>query len=126
MKLNELIAKYISLRDKKSEIETECKEKVAKIAVVMDKMEAALLQAMEESGAESFKTDEGTAYRTEKVSCTTADKNVFLEFIRANNLWALLDARPLKAGIQEYKEQHEDLPPGINWRTEIAINVRRS
>ena len=126
MKLNEIIAKYVELRDRKSEIETECKEKVAKIVAVMDRMESALLQALEESGTESFKTDAGTAYRTEKVSCTTADKNVFLEFIRTNELWALLDARPLKAGIQEYKEQHADIPPGINWRSEIGINIRRS
>lgn len=126
MQLNELIAKYVELRDKKAELATAAKEKIARIDVVLDKMEAALLVALEQSGAESFKTDQGTAYKTDKVSCTTADKTVFLEFIRANDLWPLLDARPLKAAIEEYKNEHGDIPPGLNWRSEKVVNVRRS
>jgi hypothetical protein len=38
----------------------------------------------------------------------------------------MLERRVSKAAVEQYKDEHGNLPPGINWREEITINVRRS
>lgn len=126
MKMSELVAKYIQLRDKKAEYKAEYDTKVAKIEEVLDKIEAKFLQVFEESGMDSVKTEAGTAYKSTKVSVTTGDKDAFMEFVRTNDEWPLLEVRPSKAAVEQYREQHDDLPPGINWRAEQVVNIRRS
>ena len=36
------------------------------------------------------------------------------------------EAAEWKQAVEQYKEEHGDLPPGINWREEVVVNVRRS
>lgn len=126
MKMSELVEKYIQLRDKKAEYKAEYDAKVAKVEEVLDKIEAKFLQVFEESGLDSVKTEAGTAYKSTRVSVTTGDKDAFMEFIRTNDEWPLLEVRPSKAAIEEYRAAHDDLPPGINWRAEQVVNIRRS
>jgi hypothetical protein len=126
MKMSELVAMYIQLRDKKAEYKAEYEAKVAKIEENLDKIEAKLLQVFEESGMDSVKTEAGTAYKSTRVSVTTGDKDAVMEFVRTNDEWPLLEVRPSKSAIEQYREQHDDLPPGINWRAEQVVNIRRS
>lgn len=126
MKMSDLVAMYIQLRDKKSEYKAEYEAKVAKIEENLDKIEAKLLQVFEESGMDSVKTEAGTAYKSTRVSVTTGDKDAFMEFVRTNDEWPLLEVRPSKSAVEQYREQHDDLPPGINWRAEQVVNIRRS
>lgn len=126
MKMSELVAKYIQLRDKKAEYKAEYEGKVAKIEELLDKIEGKLLQVFEESGMDSVKTEAGTAYKSTRVSVTTGDKDAFMEFVRTNDEWPLLEVRPSKSAVEQYREQHDDLPPGINWRAEQVVNIRRS
>lgn len=126
MQLSDLIGKYVELRDKKAELKAAYTEKAAKIDTVLAKIEGKLLETFDQSGTESVRTEFGTAYKSTVVSCTTADKGAFLKFVQDNDAWPLLDARPLKSAIIEYKDQHQDIPPGLNWRSEIVVNVRRT
>ncbi len=126
MKMSELVAMYIQLRDKKAEYKAEYESKVAKIEENLDKIEAKLLQVFDESGMDSVKTEAGTAYKSTRVSVTTGDKDAFMEFVRTNDEWPLLEVRPSKSAVEQYREQHDDLPPGINWRAEQVVNIRRS
>jgi hypothetical protein len=126
MKMSDLVAKYIQLRDKKAEYKAEYDAKVAKIEEVLDKIEGKFLQVFEESGMDSVKTEAGTAYKSTRVSVTTGDKDAFMEFVRTNDEWPLLEVRPSKSAVEEYRAAHDDLPPGINWRAEQVVNIRRS
>lgn len=126
MKMSDLVAKYIQLRDKKAEYKAEYEAKVAQIEEILDKIEGKFLQVFEESGMDSVKTEAGTAYKSTRVSVTTGDKDAFMEFVRANDEWPLLEVRPSKSAVEEYRAAHDDLPPGINWRAEQVVNIRRS
>lgn len=126
MKMSDLVAMYVQLRDKKAEYKAEYESKVAKIEENLSKIEAKLLQVFEESGMDSVKTEAGTAYKSTRVSVTTGDKDAFMEFVRTNDEWPLLEVRPSKSAVEQYREQHDDLPPGINWRAEQVVNIRRS
>lgn len=124
--MEELVEKYIQLRDKKAEISAEYKEKIAKLDQVLTKIEGALLTNFETLGMESVRTKAGTAYKSSRSSATVADWDTVLGFIQNNDLWNMLDHRVSKKAVEEFKEAHGDLPPGINWREEIVVNVRRS
>jgi 5'-3' exonuclease len=126
MKMSDLVAKYIELRDKKAEYKAAYDAKVALIDETLDKIEAKLLQVFDDTGMDSVKTEAGTAYKSTRVSVTTGDKDAFMEFVRTNDEWPLLEVRPSKSAVEEYRQQHDDLPPGINWRAEQVVNIRRS
>jgi hypothetical protein len=126
MKLSEVVEKYIELRERKAQIKAEYDGKVADIDRNMDKIEAKLLEVFEQTGMDSVKTEFGTAYTTTRTSVPVADKEVFMEFVRSNDEWPLLEVRASKASVEQYKEEHGELPPGVNWRVERVVNVRRS
>lgn len=127
MKLSEAVALYIRLREKKAEIKAKYDAEAAPVVEKLDKLEAKLLQVFQATGTESVKTEFGTAYTSVRTSATVADREVFMAHIKANDDWGLLEVRPAKAAIEQYKDANEgEIPPGINWREERIVNVRRA
>lgn len=121
-----LIEKYIELRDAKAKLAAKHKADVAKLDDVMDKIEGFILEAFNEQGVESARCSTGTAYKSVRTSATVADWEATLSYIREHDLWAMLEKRVNKTVVEEFRNEHGDLPPGLNWREEILINVRRS
>lgn len=126
MKLNELTEKYIQVRDRKSKLKANYDGKVAALDAVLDKIEAVLLASFEASGIDSVKTSAGTAYRATRTQASIADWDAFFAFVRENGAWEMLERRCSKAGVEQFKSANDDLPPGINWREERVVNIRRS
>lgn len=124
--MEDLVTKYIELRDAKAKIEAEMKAKTAKIVTIMDRIEAAILAEFQESGVESVRTKDGTAYKQVRTSAGVADWDATLSYIQQNGLWHMLERRVSKTAVEQFKEAHGELPPGLNWREEVVINVRRS
>jgi len=126
MKLSDVVNKYIELRDKKAEIKAEYDVKIAKIDETLEKIEAKLLEVFEESGSKSFSTPNGTAYTSVRTSASVADREAFMEYVKRTEEWPLLEIRASKIAVQQHRDIHDDLPPGINWREEKVVNIRRS
>lgn len=124
--MEELVEKYILLRDKKAELSATFKAKVAKLDEVLAKIEGALLVQFKEHGMESVRTKAGTAYKSTRTSATVADWDSVLDYIQQNELWNMLDKRVNKTAVEQFKEENGDLPPGVNWREEVVVNIRRS
>ena len=124
--MEELVEKYIELRDAKAKITADYKAKAAVLDASLDKIEGVLLLQFQEQGMESVRTKNGTAYKSNRASATVADWDNVLSFIQENELWNMLEHRVSKQAVEQFKEAHGELPPGINWREEIVINVRRS
>lgn len=126
MKLSEAVELYISLRDKKAEIVAEAKSRTDPIQEKLDSLEVKLLAAFQQAGMDSVKTSAGTAYTTTRTTMSVADRDSFVSHIREKGLIELLDVRVNKAAAEAYADEHGELPPGINARTERVVNVRRS
>lgn len=124
--MKEIVEKYIKLRDKKAELTAEHKAKIAKIDEALAVAEGVLLSEFQKAGMESVRTESGTAYKTVRTQAGVADWDAVLDFIKANDLWSMLERRVSKQAVEQYREANNDLPPGINWREEVTINVRRS
>jgi hypothetical protein len=125
MKISEAVKLYVKLRDDAAELKRKYQEEAEKVKAKMDQIEAALLLAMDATGIESVKVEGGTAYVTTQTSATVADREMFLNYCRDNNEWTLMDIRAAKTAIIQFKSANNDLPPGINWRSERVVNFRR-
>lgn len=125
MNVNEIVDRYIALRDRKSVIKKEYEDKVANIDKILEKAEAVMLKRFEEMGIESIKTSAGTVYKSTRTSATVGDWDAFLAHVRTHEAWEMLEHRAAKKAVEEFKAANDDLPPGINWRAEVVVNVRR-
>lgn len=122
-----LVDRYVKLRDAKKKLQTQTKEKVAVLDQAMESIEAILLSQFNEEGLESIRTSAGTAYKDPQTFVSVKDWDAFLEFVREHGLWQFLKHDVVKTAVQEYKEANDDeLPPGVDWREEITIKVRRA
>jgi hypothetical protein len=127
MKMSDLVAKYIELREKKAQYKAEYDMKVAKLDDVMAKIEVKFLEVFDETGMDSVKTEFGTAYTSTRNTASVADRETFMEFVKAKDEWPLLEVRASKAAVEQYRDSNDgNLPPGINWRSERVVNIRRS
>lgn len=128
MKVNEAVALYIQLRDKKAQMKKDYEESVAPVQEAMDKIEAKLLEAMDYAGTDSLQCrGVGTAYVSLRTSASVADRETFIRHVKEHDDWGLLEVRAAKSGVEEYRAQHEgQLPPGVSVREERTVNVRRS
>jgi hypothetical protein len=126
MKVSEVVSHYIALRDQKAAIKAEYDAKVSKIDKTLDTIEAKLLEVFEQTGMDSVRTANGTAYTTVRTSASVADREIFMNYVKSHDEWPLLEVRASKTGIEQFKEMNQDLPPGVNWREERVVNIRRS
>jgi hypothetical protein len=126
MKINELVEKYIALRDRRAERKASYDKDDSLDVAMQEKIEAVLLKHFNETGAESVKTAYGTAYKSSRTSATVADRDVFFTYVIEHKAYELLESRCNKTAVAQHKAANNDLPPGINWREELTINVRRA
>lgn len=127
MKLSEAVSLYIQLRDKKAQMKAEFDAVVAPVQEKMDKLEAKLLDVFNQTGMDSVKTEFGTAYATVRTSASVADRDTFMDYVKANEEWALLEVRVSKTAVDQFRSANDnELPPGVNVREERVVNIRRS
>ena len=124
--IHKLVDGYIQLRDKKAQLKAKHEAELAPINAMMDKIETHLLAQMQEQGVTSYKTELGTAYTSTTTKANVADWDGLLSFVREHSLWQMLERRVSKTAVDEYVAAHQDLPPGVNYSTAVAVNIRRS
>lgn len=125
--IDEIAEKTLKVRDKIAEIKERHKNELAPYNEALERMENLLLAQLNQLGASSIKTAHGTVYKSSRTSSPVADWPLFLDYIRKHEEWDLLERRASKSAVEQFKSLHEDeLPPGVDWREEITVNIRRS
>lgn len=120
-----VIAAYVKLRNEKERINNEAKAKTKVIDDRLKKLEAWMHLKMHQDGVNAFNTDAGTAYKTTVEHASVSDMNDFIEYVKANDAWDLLEKRVSKTGVRALLDEGEPLPAGVNWYTSTAIHVRK-
>lgn len=123
--IDDVIATYMKLRDKKAAIEAEAKDRVAEIKAKMEKIEAYVKVRAETEGVTSFKTPHGTAFLSTTDYAQVADWDSFIEFVRTEDAYEMLEKRVSKTAVREYIEQTKNVPPGVNYGTRLEVNFRK-
>lgn len=121
-----LVEEYVALRDRRAAIKAEYDAEDKKLKDRMELHEAKLLEMLQETGAESFRTAHGTAYTQLKVKSSCSDWTVFWAYIRDTGRFDLLEKRVGQTAIKTMVDAGEELPPGINTFTEREVTVRRA
>jgi hypothetical protein len=124
--IEQLIDRYVKLRDKKAVMKAEYEASVAKIDEAMEKVENFILGHLNANGVDSVGSPAGTAFKSTVTSATVKDWDALLDYIKRDQAWNLLDHRVNKTAVIEYKDAHSDLPPGVNWREEAVVRIRRA
>ena len=126
MKIDSIIERYIKLRDKKAQMKAAFDASTADINNAMTRCEQVILEEINSQGVESVRTEFGTAFKSVTTSVTAADGEMFMQFCIANDRMDMMEKRPNKTAVEEYKAANDDLPPGINYRQAVSLNVRRA
>lgn len=125
IKIDDIVQKYMALRQKKEEIEREAKDKVAQLKATMEKLEAYLLQRMQAEGVDQYKTKYGTAFATTNDYASVADWEATLDYIIQSQAFDLLEKRVNKTAVRSLLENGQAVPPGVNYGTRIDVNIRK-
>jgi len=123
--IGDVIRTYMKLRDQKTTIEAEVKERVSDLKTKMEKLEAYLKTQMDAQGLTSFKSDFGTAFLTTTDYANVADWDAVLNFIRDNEAFDMLEKRVSKLAVRGYIEANKAVPPGITYGTKLEVNIRK-
>ena len=127
-KLNaeKLTTVYLKIKDKRSELSAEFKEKDAELSDQLNKVKKALLEYCEEQGVDSVRTSAGLFYRSARTRYWTSDWSSMHEFILEHEVPELLDKRVNQSNMKQYLEENPDLvPKGLNVDSEYVVSVRR-
>lgn len=124
-KVDEVIAKYIELRDQKDKINSDAKAAVKVVDASLDIIEAWLLNQANEQGVSSFACDIGTAFVKETDFANVSDWNLTVEFIKKNEMWQMLKKDVNKTAVKEFIDANGVPPPGVNWGSKREVQVRR-
>ena len=125
--IDELIRVYRKIRDKKDKERKAWKTLEQDLDTQLDLVSAALLKVMNETGVESFKTEEGTAYKQVDKKVWCENWNAMYEFIRQSpeRIEQFLEKSVKKQAALDWMEDHQDtLPPGCAMSQEFVVRVR--
>jgi len=123
--IDDVIDRYIAMRDRKAELKAEFDEKVEALTEGMKKCENFILAHLVKTGQTTAGTASGTAFISEVKSVTVADPEEFKNYLFQSGNWHMADIRAAKNAIVEFKDEHQDLPPGINYREEKVVRFRK-
>ena len=123
---DELVKYYIELRDRRATRKKTYETENNADKVKQEYIEGVLLQRYNAAGIESARTAYGTAFKSKQTTASVGDKDVFMNHIKQNSAFELLEVRCSKEAVEQYITEHKELPPGVNWREEIHIRVQRS
>ena len=125
MTVDSVIKKYMKLREEKTAVEAEIKERVDKIKADMAKLEAFLKAKMDADGLTSFKSEHGTAFLTTTDFANVEDWDAVLRFIREEEAYDMLEKRVSKTAVRGYIDANKEVPPGIRYGTKLDVNIRK-
>lgn len=121
----ELVSKYVELRDAKDAIAAKAKVDAEPITAAMDTIGSVLLDMMNKSGETSKKTVAGTAFikLIEFIGVENWDET--MKFIDEKNMQHMLKRDVNKTAVLEYMKETGTVPPGLKYSAAREVQVRR-
>lgn len=121
-----VIAAFVALRDKRSELKAAYDAEDKVLLEKQDKCKVFLMRAMMEVGTTQLKGEEGTAYIEADTKFSAADWPTFWAWVQQNSRFDMLEKRLGAKALRDYLDETGELPPAINMFAENKIVIRRS
>jgi hypothetical protein len=117
--------KYRELRTQKEALQERHKVELLPVREAMDEIEIHLLRVMEDTGLSSLSSGDATAYKQTRRSARIADPHAFRAWVEAQNRPDFYENRVSKDVLDNWLEQGNDLPPGVEINSEVIVNIRK-
>jgi hypothetical protein len=118
------VDQYIQVRNKLKEIDKEYDEKRKPLVEIQNMLSGWLQTFLEKSGSESVRTASGTCYQSTRYTASLADAEAFMNFVKENNQFDLLDRKANATACRDYAAEHKNLPPGVSLSAIRTVGVR--
>ena len=125
-RIDKRVAQFIALRDKISAIEEEQKEFLKPFKDAKQKLIDEMLEFLDKTGQKSAKTEFGLATVIVRHTAACSDPDAFIEFVRENDAYELIDRRANALACRDYAEEHGALPPGVKINSMRTVGVTRA
>jgi len=121
-----VVAKFVEIRNARKALVDSHKKELAPYDTALRKLEAALIQYLNETGTKSARTDAGTVYTKSHVQHTISDRTEFLDWMLSNRRFDCIDLHANTPACEaEFKESGE-MPPGLARREVLVARVNRA
>lgn len=117
---------YVALRDMRSDLKAAYETEDKELKEQMAARETWLLSALDTIGAESLRTNHGTAFIQTKRRSSCGDWPSYWGYMKEHDRFDLVEKRVAQGAINKMLEEGEELPPGVNLFSERTVTVRRS
>lgn len=123
----QLVTKYIELRDGLDTLEAAHKAKKKVVSDAMEAIGSVLKSLLIESKEISRRTETGTFFTedVEYISVKAGEWDATLAFILETKLYNMLNKAVNKTATKEFIAEHGTPPPGVKYTVERELRVRR-
>jgi hypothetical protein len=125
LSIKELIQMGVEIRDNLREESRKFNQFEASAKGMIARVSQALKTKGDELGVDSFKTEEGTAYRNLKESYRVGSWDLILPYIIETSNWQMLEKRVAKLATKEIHKSTGSIPPGVEYIAEEEFVIRR-
>jgi hypothetical protein len=120
------VRQYIALRDKIAAEEAKFEALIKPVKEAKAKVDAALIEMLDNAGAEMVRTDAGTVTALVRRTASLQDPDAFMNYVKTNGLFELMDRRANVTACVEHAETHDgQLPPGVKLNSIRHVGVRK-
>jgi hypothetical protein len=125
--IDEAVSAYVATRDELREKQRAFKVEEKGLDDTLERISMWLRDKADELGVDSFKTQGGTAFRSVKTSyrVATGGWDQFIGWVKANDAFQCLEKRVAKVATKEIHDATGEVPPGIDYITEVEMDIRR-
>jgi hypothetical protein len=117
---------YVAVRDKIREIEEQHTEELKPFVELQNALTAWFTEQLDNVGAKSVKTAQGTVYQSTRYSASLNDPKAFMDYVITTQSWDLLDRKANSTAVRDFIEQHKSEPPGVRLSAIRTVGVRRA
>lgn len=124
--IEKIVQAYIKIRDRRDALYQTYKAESNELEAQMDILKHKLVEISKETGATSFSTPHGVAYRTVKNRYWTNNWDEFYQMMQEHDAMELLEKRIHQTNMKEFMENNPNLhPPGLHIDSEYEITIQR-
>lgn len=123
--VEQYVETYMEVRERMRELDERYKKEKEPLLEAQNLISGWLMDYMENNGLKNFKTNAGMCGTTTKYSASLADPQAFMDYIKANNAFELLDRKANVNAVKEYIKENNAPPPGCNLSSFKMITVRK-
>lgn len=123
-RLDVLVENYVTIRDHIKQAEKVMKDHLAPFEAKKEEITAELIKLLDAQGAEMARTKNGTVSKLVRHTASLADPDAFMEYVRENDLYELIDRRANAVACREHAKYNGTLPPGVKLNSQVYVGVR--